>query len=321
MVENEIMNNEVQKDSGKASVAKGSYFAGLILLLMGIAASVAASFLTFFHIGITAEMTAFEGDLRLGSIITFAILFVVLGAVLFRDGGAKGYCFVGGLAVLGEALVHYLYVTQRMSNINILWINLGDAVKLDIGFYAMVAGGIVTMLAGLFMPPITKKPGVIIILVVVCGLIAAGVIVSLAVGPGSNGKKKSNKDEREAKSDDISFLYCVMGGAEITASMYELDGYIAYGSTFTIALSNGKINLSFVSNVDSTGNALVMDAWEDWINKRLEEPHDFELESSEFQKVSGSITGTVQKDGNLSWTGSGISALTNYSSDLRNKLR
>ena len=36
MVENEIMNNEVQKDSGKASVAKGSYFAGLILLLMGI---------------------------------------------------------------------------------------------------------------------------------------------------------------------------------------------------------------------------------------------------------------------------------------------
>ena len=316
MAEYETTNYEVQKDGveNAGTQANGSYFTGLILLLVGIVISVSASFLTFLHVGSLAKMTAFEGDLRIVSVVTFAILFVVLGAVLLRDGGAKGYCYVGGLAVLGEALVHFLYVKQRMSNINVLRINMWDVVKFDLGFYVMIAGGIVTMLAGFMMPTITNKVGVIIMLAVVCGLVAAGVIVSLAEEPESDGKKKITKLEHLAKNDDIDFLKVIMLSAEKVASEPQFDGYIRRGSLFCINLSKGEVILS-LSGVDSAGEAFVKDAWIETIETFYDTEHGLKLESEEYSRINnGRIEGTVVLDGLINWSGSGISAMTDYSS-------
>lgn len=303
----DMTNNMNSSTEGKETVAakpekKGLFIVGFAIALIGIAVSVAASFQTLFHLGIIAKMTAMEGDFRIGSLVTFAILAVVLVTVLIHDGGVKGYCFIGGLAVLGEAVIHYLYVTQRLSRINILWINLGDAVKMDVGFYLMLGGGILLMLGGLFMPPVTKKAGVITMAIVVILLIAAGVAATFLLN--SSGGSKSKKDETTAKKDDASFILDLIFKAEMVA----VDPYIdaVSGTTFTISLNGGNVSLS-----SSSWEAAR--AWEEEVEKLS---HELKLDSSGFSTINGSITGTLQNTGSVVWTGTGVSALTNYSSTL-----
>ena len=304
------MTNNMNSDAeGKETVAakpekKGLFIVGFSIALIGIAVSVAASFQTLFHLGIIAKMTAMEGDFRIGSLVTFAILAVVLVTVLIHDGGVKGYCFIGGLAVLGEAVIHYLYVTQRLSRINILWINLGDAVKMDVGFYLMLGGGILLMLGGLFMPPVTKKPGVITMAIVVILLIAAGVAATFLLN--SSGGSKSKKDETTAKKDDASFILDVIFKADVVAidPYYSLE--VESGTTFTISLNGGNVSLS-------SNSAKAAQYWEEEVGKLS---HELKLDSTDFSTINGSITGIVQDGGNLVWTGTGVSALTNYSSTL-----
>lgn len=320
MEENNAMNNVVSEEENKEKTKPritGAQAVGMLIAAIGIGLSIAASFLKFFHIGSLAEMTAFEGDLRIGSLIIFGILGVVLATILLRDGGAKGYCYAGGFAVLGETLVHYLYVTRRLSHINILWINLADAVKLDIGFYAMIGGGILLLLAGVFLPPITKKPGVVIMFVVVGLLISAGAVYTYVLGlemVGSEKKDKNNdtkqaegkKDENDARSKDMSYLTDIMEtGEQLVAG--DSKRYCE-GTELVINLNEGKIVYYVSIGFNETS---------DWMHKvEAITSHPSNLESPEFCAIKGTITGIVLRTGKMFWRSEGISAITDFSENF-----
>jgi len=268
---------------------------GIVIVIIGIVASVMASFLPFFRIGAIAKMSAFEGDFRIGSIVAFAILAIVLVMILRRDGGAKGYCIIGGIAVLGEALIHYLYATQRLDSVSLFGISMSNLMSLDAGFYVMLAGGILMAIGGALMPKVTARKGFIIMGVVVGLLIAAGVVVMFATS-----SEKPKKDEETAKTDDLNKLQDIMASAEKAAIDPAYD--VQDGEEFTIWLRNGEVTLS------GFYNQATLDYWKSLCGMQSV----YKLESSEFAEVNGAITGKMLRTGSVWWTYRDIGSISYY---------
>ncbi len=133
--------------------------------------------------------------------------------------------------------------------------------------------------------------------------------------------------EKSRRSTDVDTVTEIMGAAEKVASEAQYDKYIQNGTTFTISTNtNGTITLA-VANLAQT-DTRVQEAWEEMANFTT----NVTLSSKAFKAnaASSSVVGTVGKDGNITWAGSGLFAkgqtdkegeyFTSYSPDFEKKL-
>ena len=134
--------------------------------------------------------------------------------------------------------------------------------------------------------------------------------------------------EKSRRSTDVDTVTEIMGAAEKVASEAQYDKYIQNGTTFTItAATSGALTLA-VGNLATGSDSRVLDAWTEMANFS----NNVTLSSKAFKANAGSSTvvGTVGKDGNISWVGSGLFAkghsdkegefFTSYSPDFEKKL-
>lgn len=325
------MNNATQEQQGSVQQStisvSGNQLVGIIVAVLGIAAAIAGSFMPLFKIGILMNMTAFEGDFRIGSIVAIAALAIVLVMILRNDGGMKGYCFAGALAACGEALVHYLYANERMATVSVLGVSMDNFVTMESGFYVMMAGGILLLIGGCCMPKMTKKVQPTVMICIVIALIIAGVVITYAFSSSDSKNETSSKktaakakDEKQAKSDDITAISAMMSGADICAIDPEL--IVPCNAKFTIAISQGSVTLSYSAGSGSLSEVIIQN-WKDTIKQRddLDMSRGYEIQSEQFGSVNGTIVGTVTDYGDVIWQGEGVSALTSFSSWLRSELR
>ena len=112
--------------------------------------------------------------------------------------------------------------------------------------------------------------------------------------------------EESYKSADVETVIEIMSAAEKVASEAQYDWYIQNGTTFTIsAATTGAITLA-VANLAQTDDR-VEDAWIEIANYTS----NVTLSSKAFKANAtgnSTVVGTVGKDGNITWAGSGLFA-------------
>ena len=136
--------------------------------------------------------------------------------------------------------------------------------------------------------------------------------------------------EKSRRSTDVDTVSEIMGAAEKVASEAQYDKYITNGTTFTISVTNatsGTLGLTVGALAETDGDRVV-DAWTEMANFN----DNVKLTSKAFKANAGSssVIGTVGKDGNITWAGSGLFAkgqtdkegeyFTSYSPDFEKKL-
>jgi len=134
--------------------------------------------------------------------------------------------------------------------------------------------------------------------------------------------------EKSRRSTDVDTVSEIMSAAEKVASEAQYDKYIQNGTTFTIsAATSGALTLS-VGNLATGSDDRVEVAWKEMANYTT----NVTLSSKAFKANAGSssVIGTVGKDGNITWAGSGLfqkgktdkegEFFTSYSPDFEKKL-
>ncbi len=114
----------------------------------------------------------------------------------------------------------------------------------------------------------------------------------------------SESSEKSHKSADVETVIELMSAAEKVASEVQYDRYIQNGTTFMITTStSGAITLA-VANLAQT-DSRVEEAW-----KATAYTSNFTLTSKAFKANANSsaVVGTVGKDGNITWAGTGLFA-------------
>ena len=133
--------------------------------------------------------------------------------------------------------------------------------------------------------------------------------------------------EKSRRSTDVDTVTEIMGAAEKVASEAQYDKYIQNGTKFKItAATNGTLTLD-VTDLAQT-DTRVKEAWIEMANFTS----NVTLSSKAFKANANNSTviGTVGKDGNITWVGSGLFAkghtdkegeyFTSYSPDFEKKL-
>ena len=136
--------------------------------------------------------------------------------------------------------------------------------------------------------------------------------------------------EKSRRSTDVDTVSEIMGAAEKVASEAQYDKFIKNGTTFTISASGATITLE-VDGLDNTATegGRVEEAWKEMASFTA----NVQLSSKAFKTNAtgtSTVVGTVGKDGNIKWVGSGLFAkgktdkegefFTSYSPDFEKKL-
>jgi type IV pilus assembly protein PilA len=109
--------------------------------------------------------------------------------------------------------------------------------------------------------------------------------------------------EKSRRSNDVTTVTEIMGAAEKVASEAQYDQYIKSGTKFEISVNGGVFTLS-VTGLDGNDGGKVSAAWIAMANYTT----NVKLSSKAFKTKTGSVTGTVGLDGNVSWGGTGLFA-------------
>lgn len=132
--------------------------------------------------------------------------------------------------------------------------------------------------------------------------------------------------EKSRKSSDISAFSDIINATTNVASDTQFEADIQSGSQFIITVASGAVVLTFDS--DPTAAAAGVDSnsvASEWAS--VSKGEGYKLKSKEFKAMSGSATGTVQKDNSVKWSAAAkaadttdvFAAMRNYSPDFDSK--
>lgn len=115
--------------------------------------------------------------------------------------------------------------------------------------------------------------------------------------------------EKSRKSSDVSSVSDIMGAAEKLA----VDVAYNMGKDDTVVISfDGNGGVSYAVTIDTKANAEALKDFQ-------ETAGTYTMKSSEFKALIGSITGTVQENGSVKFTQTGMDKMLSYSSDFKAK--
>ena len=102
--------------------------------------------------------------------------------------------------------------------------------------------------------------------------------------------------EKSRKSTDVSAIDEMIGAADKVAVDPELE--VPSGAKFKITISNGTASIAYTTSA-ATAASVVTEEWKALANMKTA---DYTIKSSAWSTGSGSFTGTVGDDGDVTWT-------------------
>lgn len=124
--------------------------------------------------------------------------------------------------------------------------------------------------------------------------------------------------EKSRKSTDVDAISEIMNSAEKVSTDVEFEEITNAGSTFTISHAASGTTVTLSANAaDATTNSKLLSAWEDSANTKN---HAYTLKSKEFKADGvGTLTGTIQGNGSVTWAKSGFQKMCDYSASFKSK--